>query len=179
MYPIFRPERLDPAMSSTVSTPSDSVNVTDLNQSSQSSSSLFTFEEVVQQEYKHLSKVHPKPKDTPSCMQLFQLVMGCNGIKNHVTNLYREGQMANCSEKWEDTKFCMSMRTKSPEERREAWLMRRAEWWAKRRTSGSSEDVWDIRTESLPNYPPPPTRFIYNQEKKEFVIIPSPTTGSQ
>jgi hypothetical protein len=32
-----------------------------------------------------------------------------------------------------------------PEERREAWIRRRAEWWANRRLGRSSEDVWDVR----------------------------------
>lgn len=32
-----------------------------------------------------------------------------------------------------------------PEEQREAWIRRRAEWWAHRRIEQSSEDVWDIR----------------------------------
>jgi len=32
-----------------------------------------------------------------------------------------------------------------PEERREAWIRRRAEWWANRRLGGCSEDVWDLR----------------------------------
>ena len=32
-----------------------------------------------------------------------------------------------------------------PEEQREAWIRRRAEWWAHRRLEKSSEDVWDLR----------------------------------
>jgi len=39
-----------------------------------------------------------------------------------------------------------------PEERREAWIFRRAEWWANRRVGKSSEDVWDIREYVL--FPP-------------------------
>lgn len=37
------------------------------------------------------------------------------------------------------------MKVMHPEERREAWIRRRAEWWANRRLGRSSEDVWDIR----------------------------------
>ena len=36
-----------------------------------------------------------------------------------------------------------------PEERREVWIRRRAEWWVNRRLGRSSEDVWDIREYSL------------------------------
>jgi hypothetical protein len=32
-----------------------------------------------------------------------------------------------------------------PEERRDAWIRRRAEWWATRRMAKCSEDIWDIR----------------------------------
>jgi hypothetical protein len=40
----------------------------------------------------------------------------------------------------------MSLKSLHPEERREAWIRRQAEWWAQRRLDKSSEDVWDIRT---------------------------------
>ena len=39
-----------------------------------------------------------------------------------------------------------------PEEQREAWIHRRAEWWAHRRIEQSSEDVWDMR-EYVPHLP--------------------------
>ena len=38
------------------------------------------------------------------------------------------------------------MKSLEGEERRQAWLRHRAEWWARRRMGRSSEDVWDIRT---------------------------------
>lgn len=31
------------------------------------------------------------------------------------------------------------------DERRDAWIRRRAEWWAHRRLGKSSEDVWEMR----------------------------------
>ena len=47
----------------------------------------------------------------------------------------------------------MSLKGLHPEERRDAWIRRRAEWWARRRLEKSSEDVWDIRTcVSLPYF---------------------------
>jgi len=39
----------------------------------------------------------------------------------------------------------MTLKSMHPEERREAWINRRAEWWTHRRRNKSSEDVWDIR----------------------------------
>lgn len=38
-----------------------------------------SFEEMVEQEYQHLSKVHPTPKDIPTCMQLFNTMVSCGG----------------------------------------------------------------------------------------------------
>jgi hypothetical protein len=39
----------------------------------------------------------------------------------------------------------MSVKGLHPEEKREAWIRRRAEWWAHRRLTRSSEDVWEMR----------------------------------
>lgn len=54
--------------------------------------------------------------------------------------------MATCSPKLEEFKFCMSLKGMHPEEKRDVWIRRRAEWWARRRAHKSSEDVWDVRT---------------------------------
>ena len=67
-------------------------------------------------------------------------------ISAQVKSLYRFGQMSECGQKLEDFKFCMASKSMHPEERREAWIRRRAEWWAHRRVSRSSEDVWEMRT---------------------------------
>jgi hypothetical protein len=55
--------------------------------------------------------------------------------------LYRYGQMSVCGNKLDDFKFCMSLKSMHPEEKRDAWIRRRAEWWANRRLTKSSEDV--------------------------------------
>ena len=49
----------------------------------------------------------------------------------------------------EDFKFCMANKSLHPEDRRDAWIRRRAEWWAKRRLEKSSEDVWEMRKSVL------------------------------
>jgi hypothetical protein len=66
-------------------------------------------------------------------------------VVSQFRSLYRYGGMAHCKPKLEDMKFCFSLRSLSPEEKRDAWLTRRAEWWAERRMNGSSEDVWEVR----------------------------------
>jgi hypothetical protein len=60
-------------------------------------------------------------------------------------SLYRYGEMSKCGQKMEDFKFCMANKSLHPEDRRDAWIRRRAEWWAKRRLERSSEDVWEMR----------------------------------
>ncbi|KZT24244.1 hypothetical protein NEOLEDRAFT_1135404 [Neolentinus lepideus HHB14362 ss-1] len=108
----------------------------------------------VAQEEAYLQKVHPTPEDIPKCMTLFDEFLSCSGTKNQIKAIYRYGERASCSHKWEDFKFCMTLKALPMEERRHAWLRRRAEWWANRRLTQSSEDVWDIRTEPLQNWPP-------------------------
>lgn len=49
----------------------------------------------------------------------------------------------------EDFKFCMSLKSFDEDEKRNAWIRRRAEWWAHRRLDKSSEHVWDMRTSVL------------------------------
>ena len=60
-------------------------------------------------------------------------------------SLYRHGEMSKCGRKMEDFKYCMANKSLHPEDRRDVWIRRRAEWWAKRRLEKSSEDVWEMR----------------------------------
>jgi hypothetical protein len=60
-------------------------------------------------------------------------------------NFYREGEFRDCTWKFRDFKYCLSLKSESEEVRRELWVKRKAEWWAKRRVGRSSEDVWDVR----------------------------------
>lgn len=53
--------------------------------------------------------------------------------------------MSECSDKLDDFKFCMSLKSLHPEQKREVWIQRQAERWAARRLEKSSEDVWEIR----------------------------------
>ncbi|KAL6306567.1 hypothetical protein BKA93DRAFT_692619, partial [Sparassis latifolia] len=112
------------------------------------------FETAVKQEEEYLRRVHPTADDIPGCMKLFDDFLSCNIVGSQVKSLYRYGQMSACSPKLEDFKFCMSIKGLHPERKRDMWIRRRAEWWAERRLGKSSEDVWDIRTEPLQNFPP-------------------------
>jgi hypothetical protein len=60
-------------------------------------------------------------------------------------NLYRHGTPRDCTYKFHDFKYCMALKSDSPEMKRQLWVKRKAEWWAGRRVVGSSEDVWDMR----------------------------------
>ncbi|CEQ40701.1 SPOSA6832_02355, partial [Sporobolomyces salmonicolor] len=62
-----------------------------------------------------------------------------------VKSVYRHGVPRDCSPKFEDFKFCMSVKGLSEQKREEVWVKRRAEWWARRREGRSSEDVWEAR----------------------------------
>ena len=67
-------------------------------------------------------------------------------IRNQIKSLYRFGhRTTDCDRKFNEFKFCLTLKVMHPEERREAWIRRRAEWWAHRRLGKSSENVWDIR----------------------------------
>lgn len=74
-----------------------------------------------------------------------KLTIDATVIRNQMKSLYRYGRRSNCEGKFEEFKFCLTLKVMHPEEQREAWIRRRAEWWAKRRIDKSSEDVWDMR----------------------------------
>jgi len=111
--------------------------------------------QVLEEEKARLRKLHPTPDDIPSCMSLLETFLNCNGISSQFRSWYREGEIATCEPKLNEVKFCFSLRSFSPEEKREAWINRRAEWWTRRRLAKSSEDVWAIRNEPLQNWPAP------------------------
>ena len=117
----------------------------------------------MKKEEARLRAVHPTTEDIPGCMSLLDDFLSCNSAcsPNDTSNiftilalpvlgvqlksLYRYGEMSKCGQKMEDFKFCMANKSLHPEDRRDAWIRHRAEWWAKRRLEKSSEDVWEIR----------------------------------
>ncbi|KAH6913972.1 hypothetical protein BKA70DRAFT_1095229 [Coprinopsis sp. MPI-PUGE-AT-0042] len=103
------------------------------------------FAKVVKQEEERLARAYPNAEDIPGCLSLFESWTGCNALRSQVKAIYRYGGRPQCADKMDDFKFCLTLKALHPEEQREAWIKRRAEWWARRRTAKSSEDVWDIR----------------------------------
>ncbi|KAI0063558.1 hypothetical protein BV25DRAFT_1824103 [Artomyces pyxidatus] len=112
------------------------------------------FKAAVQQEEDRLRVLHPTPEDVPGCMTLFDEFLSCNMVGKQFRSLYRYGEMAHCTPKFNEFKFCMSIKSLHPEQRRDVWIRHRAEWWARRRLGTSSESVWDMRTEPLKDFPP-------------------------
>ena len=62
-----------------------------------------------------------------------------------VRSLYRYGSTRDCTRAMDDFKWCLASRQLAPDAKRDAWIDRRAQWWAERRAGPSSEDVWDTR----------------------------------
>jgi hypothetical protein len=135
------------------------------------------FNTVVSQEEARLRRLHPTPEDTPACMTVFDDFLACNGtpplssltllspraphhetranetvLASQLRSIYRFGEMVRCSAKWNEFKFCMSIKGLHPEQRRDVWIRHRAEWWARRRLGLSSENVWEMRT-YVPRHP--------------------------
>jgi len=69
----------------------------------------------------------------------------CYALMPQLRNVYRYGELRDCTYKFDDFKYCMSLKGEDVEERRRLWVRRRAEWWAARRVGPSSEDVWEAR----------------------------------
>ncbi|KAF5316868.1 hypothetical protein D9611_003970 [Ephemerocybe angulata] len=125
------------------------------------------FKTVLKQEEEYLSRQYPTPEDIPGCLNLFETWTGCNALRSQVKAIYRYGGRPHCSQKMDDFKFCLTLKALHPEEQREAWIRRRAEWWANRRLNKSSEDVWDIREKPLENYPPPLSESYLSESHSE------------
>ncbi|KAF9451937.1 hypothetical protein P691DRAFT_722938 [Macrolepiota fuliginosa MF-IS2] len=120
------------------------------------------FKVAVKQEEERLRRLHPTPSDIPGCLSLFDNYLSCSVIRSQIKSIYRYGERPECSPKFEEFKFCMTLKSLHPEERRDAWIRRRAEWWAHRRLKNSSEDIWDIREQPLQSFPQPITDEMMN-----------------
>ncbi|KAK8844169.1 hypothetical protein IAR55_006963 [Kwoniella newhampshirensis] len=112
------------------------------------------FESVLHDEEKYQELQYPTFEDVPGCMRLLDEFLMCYALVPQLRNMYRHGEFRDCTWKFQDFKYCLSMKSETPEARRDLWVKRRADWWARRRVGGSSEDVWDIRSEKLENFPP-------------------------
>ncbi|KAF8161171.1 hypothetical protein B0H34DRAFT_369279 [Crassisporium funariophilum] len=123
------------------------------------------FETAVKQEEVRLQLLHPTPADLPGCLNAFDDYISCGVIRNQIKSLYRFGQRPHCDWKFQELKFCLTLKAMHPEEQREAWIRRRAEWWAHRRLAKSSEDVWDLRDVPL-KFPTPITEEMMRESNE-------------
>ena len=160
------------------------------------------FKAAVSQEETRLRNLHPTPEEIPSCMSAFDDFLSCNStyaphvllisvrprssdaqsklvvLGTQLKSIYRFGEMAHCSAKWNEFKFCMSIKGLHPEQRRDAWIRHRAEWWARRRLGLSSENVWEMRayvrcliTTTVPH------RMLFQRTVKKLPATFTPTRG--
>ncbi|KAI9716894.1 MAG: hypothetical protein M1812_005043 [Candelaria pacifica] len=88
---------------------------------------------------------------TMSCRQAFDSAFYCQSMGGQFNNLYRYGEVRNCSENWSQFWFCM--RTKSqPMEKKGAMIQEHYRQRAvKYKVGPSSEDIWEVRSEPVEN----------------------------
>ena len=104
-----------------------------------------SLEKATEQEVVRLKAEMPTLQDIPTCTNHLDTYFNCLSMKYQAKALYRYGERRSCSDKLDNFKFCMSSKGMHPEEKRDVWIRRRAEWWANRRLTKSSEDVWEAR----------------------------------
>lgn len=87
---------------------------------------------------------------TPSCVTLFDNFLLCYSLASQIKGVYRTGTPRDCSRKFSDFKYCLSLKNLPEEKKEELWIRRRAEWWAERRMGRCSEDVWRAKVDVYP-----------------------------
>ncbi|PYH77128.1 hypothetical protein BO82DRAFT_358524 [Aspergillus uvarum CBS 121591] len=87
--------------------------------------------------------------DTMSCRSAFDYAFFCQSFGGQFVNVYRYGELRSCSEHWSNFWLCMKTRTWGDERRKEAIRDHYRKKAIKYKTGPSSEDVWDVRTESI------------------------------
>ncbi|MCJ1399116.1 hypothetical protein MMC11_002318 [Xylographa trunciseda] len=88
---------------------------------------------------------------TMSCRAAFDSAFYCQSLGGQFTNLYRYGGIRNCSDQWSNFWFCMrTNRGAMDGEERKRRIQKHYEGRAKKyKTGPSSEDVWELRNESV------------------------------
>ncbi|KAL1955630.1 hypothetical protein VTO42DRAFT_8363 [Malbranchea cinnamomea] len=133
---------LNQSVESSSSTPTDSASASTSSKTSTASSATANG---------HPSSIAPAdlvPREM-SCRNAFDYAWHCQSLGGQWTNVYRYGELRDCSERWSEFWFCM--RTKSyPREQREKMI---ADFNRKKldkyKGKPSSEDVWEMRTVPL------------------------------
>jgi hypothetical protein len=87
---------------------------------------------------------------TMSCREAFDQAFYCQSLGGKFNDIYRHGSLKPCSEQWGAFWFCMRIRTYSAKDKEELisdHYKGREE--RKKKATGSSEDIWDIRTKAV------------------------------
>ncbi|CAD6590771.1 MAG: hypothetical protein TREMPRED_005875 [Tremellales sp. Tagirdzhanova-0007] len=105
---------------------------------------------VIQDEEQYQERQYPTPEDLPSCMSLMDEFFMCYALVPQLRNFYRYGIPRDCTWRWKDFKYCLSLKSEPQE----------------RRVEGSSEDVWALREKPLENFPP-----LYPEEIQSDEVV--------
>ena len=87
--------------------------------------------------------------DDMSCRSAFDYAFFCQSFGGQWVNVYRYGELRSCSEHWQNFWLCMKALTYPEEERKRMIRDHYRKKAVKYKTGPSSEDVWDVRTESI------------------------------
>ncbi|KAI4789166.1 hypothetical protein E4T44_13330 [Aureobasidium sp. EXF-8845] len=85
-----------------------------------------------------------------SCRQAFDQAFYCQSLGGKFNDIYRYGELRSCSDNWNAFWFCMRIKT-LPDREREDRIKEfyQAQDEEKKAEKGSSEKIWDLRTEPV------------------------------
>ncbi|KAL7751698.1 hypothetical protein RI367_002697 [Sorochytrium milnesiophthora] len=101
----------------------------------------------------------PENETTCSMADAFDALIMCNSLRQQALHYYRYGEGKKCGDKWEDFKFCLSVKAKSAEVGAQMVRERKEKQRQELAKKPSSLDVWELRTEPPANFPPDPDTF--------------------
>lgn len=85
-----------------------------------------------------------------SCRQAFDQAFYCQSLGGKFNDIYRYGELKSCSDNWNAFWFCMRIKALPDHEREERIKeFYQAKDERDKAEKGSSEKIWDIRTEPV------------------------------
>ncbi|OZJ05964.1 hypothetical protein BZG36_01254 [Bifiguratus adelaidae] len=105
---------------------------------------------------KQLQQVDEKEHDTTSICDLsqaFDRLWSCYALGSQATHYYRYGTKKDCSERTDDFKFCLKLKTMARAKAEKLKEEREAEKLERFYADKNSEDVWTLR-KSPPQFTP-------------------------
>ncbi|WBW71411.1 DUF3128 family, c22orf39-like protein [Schizosaccharomyces osmophilus] len=87
-------------------------------------------------------------QEEPCSLQYYfdQMAM-CLTVTSQIRHYYRYGDYNKCKGAFTDFKWCLSTKSKSPEEQQKMLQQRRLDQWVELREGPNSEDIWNVRTQ--------------------------------